>query len=63
MNGLSAQRPVRRPLERTRREGDLASVENGGPASQSMSEEPNFLEGAPWILLGTGEHRGEQREA
>jgi len=56
---VSAQGPVRRPLERTRRNGDLASVEEGGAPSQSVSEDTNFLDSAPWILLGTGEHRGE----
>ena len=56
---LSAQGPVRRPLERTRRNGDLASVEEGGAASQSVSEDTNFLDNAPLILLRAGQHRGE----
>jgi hypothetical protein len=59
VRAVSAQGPVRRPLERTRRNGDLASAEESGAPSQSVSEDTNFLDGAPWILLRTGQHRDE----
>jgi hypothetical protein len=60
---VSAQRPVRRPLERTRGDRDLPSLEEGCAAPQSMSQGTNFLESGPWILPRTGEHRRECSEA